>query len=194
MLSESLDKRLGWIKPDYYEKIDKDDSFVIKESVEIDDKKVSAEIHFRVQNAALKFIPEKKGISFLNSLKVGEAIIFVINGNEVDIHIIECKTTVGLKTWGDIRNKFKGSLIYSLPFIGILNLSVHSVKFYTVYLNDKMQPNPNENALSSIFKVDHIKQWKDNKITISSVKSAPHHKIKLIRSDDDKIEEVRITL
>lgn len=194
MMTESFEERLEWLEPNYYEKKDKDDTFIIKENVQLDtEKSVPAEIHFKVSGKALKFIPEIKGISFLKAREVGEAIIFVVNGNEVDIHIIECKTTVGFKTWRTIKNKFKGSWIYSLPFVGILELSIRSINFYTAYYNDdKMKVKPSESPLSSIFKIDFISEWKGNKIQIGS-KSVYHQKIHLELDKNDKIE-VKITL
>lgn len=49
------------------------------------------------------------------------------------IHLIEMKTTVGEKTWGGEKGKFRASLLLSKGIASMLGMSIKDVKMYTTY-------------------------------------------------------------
>lgn len=62
--------------------------------------------------------------------------------NQWTIHLIEMKTTVGMKTWQEIKGKFRASLLLAEAVAAMLDLNVNNVKMYTTFENVNLKSDP----------------------------------------------------
>lgn len=71
---------------------------------------------------------------------VDHAIFQRAKGNKWILHLIEMKTTIGRKTWDEIKLKFRASLLDMKALAVFLGIDITEVKSYTTYETYKVQP------------------------------------------------------
>lgn len=62
--------------------------------------------------------------------------------NQWMIHLIEMKTTVGMKTWQEIKGKFRASLLLAEAVAAMLDFNINKIKMYTTFENVNLKMDP----------------------------------------------------
>lgn len=90
---------------------------------------------------------EKLHTSWLREKKTSDGAFIFKQGNSVQIHLFELKTTVGFKTWMKVIRQFEGLLLDILAMLGVLGSNWKiSVVAYVAFQNDVLSA---ANSISS---------------------------------------------
>lgn len=74
---------------------------------------------------------------FLQADKNADGPFFVIRPDgRIEAHIVECKKTVGIKTWSTVIAQLQGTLYKLLALAGALGIAIDDVVLYTAYRID----------------------------------------------------------
>jgi len=173
----SFEERLGWIDPNHYE---------YGNSVKVIEKESAgnAEIIISSLNKLMRInISHKNKLNYLKKRKVADSVVCKFLGDELELHIIECKRTVALSSWSDVKEQFEGALLHSFALCGILGKNISNVIFYTAFSREKFDyintadPVFLKNTIGTKEKTSAI-DWGSDKINILDRKFK-HTKIQL---------------
>lgn len=177
MLSETLEDRIAWFDSNHYER--SNTNFIVNES--------GLELDFKVNNDSLKFNLETKSrLRYLIRKNVADIIIIeLIDSENIKLHIIECKTSVKIKTWAHIKTQFEGAVLNVLAVLGLLNISesnIQDIQFYTAYKNDNISHDRTQPIMLRRENIRQIDEWEKGEFSILSLSKAAHTKIQLDES------------
>jgi hypothetical protein len=148
MLTENLDQRLQWFQE--HRCSVGSDQFILEENREEGYTKIIC----KTNKHCLIFHIEKHGLKCLINESCADHIIFErVSDQSWNLHIIECKKSVGDSEWEKIKKQFEGALLNALALMGVLGIGPAS-------------GNP-------------ILEWRYGRVQILSIKNITHRKIQL---------------
>lgn len=194
-MTDCLDERLKWLDPNKFQR--SDSCIVVKETA----KEGEAELRCYVQHDSIAIEldkdDQKRRVNYLKNKRVTDCLILEFLKPEVtNIHIVECKRTIKAEKWREIKEQFEGSLLNALCLCGLLGINeLKRVTFYTAFRNDNLNPAASTNTIIGKRGVatplpSSVSDWRQGKISILSLTSAPHIKIPL---DDNGKGDIRLT-
>jgi hypothetical protein len=87
----------------------------------------------------LIFQLDKVGFPFLRQQKTVDWLLLVhLPDGSIDAHLVEFKTTVGLTTWRDVKEKMASSVTRARALVGALGVALRDVHCYTAFRNAKL--------------------------------------------------------
>ncbi|MEW5322189.1 hypothetical protein V2J23_08545 [Geobacillus thermoleovorans] len=174
---------LGHLERSFYEKTgEKGGTLYVIEQ----DKPGEARLTLRCSNEAVAFsIKPSKGFSYLRTKNTPDGIVFVKRGEQLwELHIFECKKTVGESSWKKAKLQFEGGILHAHMLRGLLDIPPFSkVCVYTVYRYDQLlQKTPNPALLrqpvgKTVKKLPYM-DWNDQCLSILE-NEVPHYRIQL---------------
>ena len=94
---------------------------------------------FTAARVGLTFQLDKVGFPFLRRQKSVDWLVLVhLPEGLVDAHIIECKTTMGVSTWLDVKDQMSSSVMRTLALAGVLEAQIRRFYCYTAFRNDRL--------------------------------------------------------
>jgi hypothetical protein len=157
-------------------------------------------------NLCLAYFDNKPKCAFLRDdpsygmKKSSDHLIFYKSNHEWKLCIIEMKTSVGQRTWDDIKKKTRTSYLTAQAIAVFLGITIteHSTQVYTTYENEKFY-SAKGTTTPALYKAllgkkvsDYKKEEWDKdiiKINISNIISLPHKAIKMTRNTSTNILE-----
>ena len=136
-------------------------------------------------------LPFFKGDADLHLRKRVDHVIFELNQNQkFDVHLIEMKTTVGSKTWIEVKGKFRASYLTVKAIAAILDYEIENFCFYTTYekvsLESKKENTVTRKARLGQAAIRPEEEWAGNKfgLNIGDRLSFKHKPIQMTRNSD----------
>ncbi|MGZ0087196.1 hypothetical protein ACWNXI_16955 [Caldibacillus thermoamylovorans] len=184
---------LKHLEPSFYEKTDKNGGrlYVIEQ-----DKPGEARVTIHCPSEAVVFsIKPNKGFSYLRTKNTPDGIVFIKRAEQLwELHIFECKKTVGESSWKKAKKQFEGGVLHARMLRGLLGIPHFSkVYVYTAYRYDQLlekTPNPSllRQPVGQAVKEQPYIDWQDRSIWILGEKVS-HRRIPL---DDSGEGEYRL--
>jgi hypothetical protein len=78
-----------------------------------------------------------------------DTVIWQCDQNHWQLHILEIKQSVGRDEWEKIKNQFLGAYRLCRMLAAVLDIEFETVRFYTVFVNDKINTNSNTDESDS---------------------------------------------
>lgn len=119
------------------------------------------------------------------------------NGQAWDLHMIEMKSSIGNKTWNDIKLKMRSSLFNVKALCVFLGITVENIYTYTTYENERFIPASSTTDPKTIVPLLGKKamdskrdEWDKNimKLSIDEVVTLPHRAIQMVRSEAGELQ------
>lgn len=181
MLTENLDQRLQWFQE--HRCSVGSDQFILEENREEGYTKIIC----KTNKHCLIFHIEKHGLKCLINESCADHIIFErVSDQSWNLHIIECKKSVGDSEWEKIKKQFEGALLNALALMGVLGIEkLEEIKCYTAFRRDKLtvrectNPALLKTLVGGPASGNPILEWRYGRVQILSIKNITHRKIQL---------------
>ncbi|AMV12462.1 hypothetical protein GT3570_16270 [Geobacillus thermoleovorans] len=150
------------------------------------EKSGEARLTLHCSNEAVVFsIKPNRGFPYLRTKNTPDGIVFVKREEQRwELHIFECKKTVGEDSWEKAKRQFEGGILHAYMLRGLLDLPPFSkICVYTAYRDDHLSKNSPDPALfrqpvGKPVKKPPYADWDDPSLVILG-HEVPHQRIPL---------------
>lgn len=179
-------------------------SYRLRENAQ--DGKSMLEVHISTTNYCIEDYDHSKKCSFfVEDGKIGmqKSVDHIVlekkENNNWILHLIEMKTSVGHKTWREIKQKVRTSFLSMSALAAVMGITIDEIKTYTTYEKEKfdsVKENTNPRAMLPPLgrpAIDFKKEeWDRNIIciTLGDIKTFQHKGIKMKNQDNVLVGEL----
>jgi hypothetical protein len=145
-LAGDLEQRLSCsIQRAFYRVVRGPDPVVVEETAQDG----QARIELDAGALTVEWQIQGKVFGFLRDAKNADGALFVVReGDEVEVHVFECKRTVTQESWGKAKIQMRWTLLRLFALAGVLGLKVVRVTCYTAYCADEIEPDSSPHPIA----------------------------------------------
>ena len=140
------------------------------------------------QKTDIAFFKTDKDLSLKK--RVDHIIFEEVEDNQWNAHLIEMKTSVGVKTWTDIKGKFRASYLMVQGIAAMLEMQLAHIYMYTTYETEFLSAGtmPVERRVRT-GGVPPKKEWESGKVQLNfgEILRVDHEKIQMSRQGNELV-------
>lgn len=142
-----------------------------------------------MKNTYMYYFKDDKGLSM--NKRVDHIIFEHVSENDWKLHLIEMKSSVGIKKWMEIKGKFRASYLLAQGIAAMLELNIVSTQMYTSYEKVQLEVSATSTIERRLPVGDHHvkpeEEWDGGKFALNLGKriNFEHTPIQMIRNEED---------